>query len=211
MLVASDSKSRVLAVLSPEKGAGVSALCRMLAETYGRSGMATLLVDLTRPTGSGIGADWVPGEGAPGFISSNPCGYDELTAHPTRATRAQFNNVDRLRRMFSEVLTAYDAIVVDLPAVLDQSDDVINPIAAARASDAVIMMCVTGETSQQQIRKAKATLEAAGVQIGGTVLNDRNRPLLGAEIGSVLRRVGFVPGVKWLARLAETSEFLNPR
>lgn len=212
LLVAGDSKARVISVLSPDRGAGVSTLCGMIAETSARSGASTMLVDLTQPIGSGKSGDWAPGDDVSSFIKATPRGYDSLPSYPSRVTRPQFNNIEKLRKTFAEGLASYDLIVVDLSAVLDQRDTIINPVAAARASDAVIMVCVTGETTQERVRKTLSLMDAAGVQIGGTVLNDRSSPPLGVDMATSLRGLQrFFRGASRLAEIAETNDFLNSR
>ena len=213
LLVVTDKNARVLSVLGPDRGVGVTLLCQQIAESSSRSGAKTLLIDLTRPAVPGGQPGWVPGKDASEFIGTMPGGYSTLVANPSPATRSLFNNVESLRRTIEQVLPPYDALIIDLPPVLDQRDDEINPIAAARASDAVIMVCVAGRSIEPRVRKAISTLEAAGVQLGGTVLNDRHNPPLGMDVAASLRRKyrRFLPGSAWLARLAESSDFLNAR
>ncbi len=192
MLAAADSKARVLGVLSPDRGSGVSTLCRMVAESFACSGVKTLLVDLTQTVvASREGCDWwdwVPGKNVAQIVKLDPGGYEILAARPTNITRALFNNVDTLRQIFNNELSEYKAIVVDLPAVLHQREDHINPVAAARACDAVIMMCVTGRTTKQNVNLTVRELGSAGVQLGGTVLNDFHSPPPRTEKASKVTR-----------------------
>ena len=172
MLAAVDGKTRVVGIISPQSASGVSTLCQMVAECYSRSGQQTLLADFTLPVITGNQRAWVPGENPLEETRADPRGYDTFSVQATVATRSQYNSVDKLRHFFNEDLSGYKAIIVDLPAILERREDSINPLAAARACDVVIMVCMTGRIKQQQVKLALAELALAGVQIGGTVLND---------------------------------------
>ncbi len=212
MLAAIDSKARVLGVLSPDSGSGVSTLCRMLAESRSSSGAKTLLINLTQYSDD-TDDDWTPASGATQLVQLDAAGYDVLTARPTRATRAAFNNVQSLRELVNDELASYEAVFVDLPPVLDQSSNQINPLAAARACDAVVMVCMPGRTTHHRIKRTMEMMEAVGVQLGGTVLNDLRNPTLGSELAGAARRLGrILPGLgASLERNALASSFLNSR
>jgi Mrp family chromosome partitioning ATPase len=214
MLAAVDGKARVLGVVSPDAGAGVSTLCRMLAESHSRSGSKTLLIDLAQPLDtSEKDESWAPGDGAKQLIRPAPGGYDVLAARPTTSTRPMFNNIDVLRRMFTDELEAYQAIVVDLPPVLGQDEATVNPLAAARACDAIVLVCMTGKLTQPRLQLTMSSLAAAGVKVGGTVLNDLHNPTLGSELAGQARRLsGLAPRLSaWLERRLRSSEFLNSK
>lgn len=174
MLATAESKARLLGVLSPNSGAGVSTLCRMVAGGFASAGMRTLLVDLTKNAveTDEQGPVWRSDLTATALVETVPAGYDLIQAPPTPQSRALFNNIDTLRRMFAEDLSDYKMIIIDLSAVLDPREDLINPVSVARACDAVIMVCVTGRTTQEDVRRTVSALESAGVQLAGTVLND---------------------------------------
>jgi Mrp family chromosome partitioning ATPase len=214
MLAAVDSKVRVLGVLSPEAGAGVSTACRMLAESHCRSGAKTLLVDLTQTVQQAeTDGAWAPGDGAAQLIQVQASGVDLLAVRPTAETRPAFNNVDVMRRMFKDELAAYEAIIVDLPPVLNRREDLINPLAAARACDAVIMVCMIGLIKQHEVEETLSVLRTAGVQLGGTVLNDMRNPTLGAEMAAAARRIARLSPklAAWLQKKLLASSFLNHR
>lgn len=172
MFAAVEGKTRVLGIISPQAGSGVSTLCKMVAGCYARSGVKTLLADFTLPVMTGNRSVWVPGDDPRDEMRADSGGYDNFAAQATLVTRSQFNCVDNLRHLFNDDLAAYKAIVVDLPAILDNRDVSINPLAAARACDAVIMVCMTGRIKQTQVKMGLAELALAGVQIGGTIMND---------------------------------------
>lgn len=177
MLAALDSKTRVIGITSPDRGAGVSSLCRMVAESFAQSGAKTLLVDLSQQTDTAINARpaWMPGGGATDFIQRDPRGYEIIASPPTTATRPLFNNVETLRRAFVDELSMYRTVVVDLPAIMEDVSGQINPVAVSRACDAVILVCVAGRTRRDRIAATVSTLAMAGVQLGGTVLNDMDQ------------------------------------
>lgn len=178
MLAATDSKTRVLGILSPDQGAGVSVLCRMVATCFARAGIKALLIDLSSygdPSETARQA-WEPGLIPADAIQAEPGGFDMLVAPGLIDARPVFNNVEALRAMFADQLAGYKAIIVDLPPVLGQRADLVNPIAVARACDAVIMVCLAGATSQRRIKTALTALGTAGVEISGTIINDLHNP-----------------------------------
>lgn len=217
MLAITDSKARIVGILSPDQLTKTSPLSAQLAECYAKSGVHTLLIELAEngaaddDDGSG---NWAPGDELSNYIVDCTAGFDRLAARPSETTRPLFNNLDKLRRMMKSDLSAYDTIVVDLGAVLHAGQDSTpNPVAVARACDAVIMLCTTGETKHSDVRNAVTALGTAGVQIGGAVLDDHHSPTLGVEIANSLRRLAArLPiGASWLASLAQRSTFLNTR
>lgn len=212
MLSAIDNKARVVGIVSPEAHSGAATICRMLATCHASAGSKALLVDLTTDVTAGMPA-WTPGPEAAGAVEAHPDGYATLTARASPVTRSLFNKVDSLRLMFDDSLAAYDAIVVDLPPLLDTPRDKINPLAAARACDAVIMVCLTDHLTQQRLEAATTMLSAAGVNLAGVVLDDHLSPPLGAAMArDCLRLSRYVPGVgPWLQRKLLGSDFLNTR
>lgn len=215
MLAAVDGDSRVVCFLSAEAGSGVSTFCRMLAKSYAEAGSKALLVDLSRPVAEVSPDDesWAPGDGVLQLIRRDEAGFDILSITPTSKTRQLFNNVEVLRKLFGEQLEGYGSVVVDLPPVLADSDRRLNPLAAARACDAVVMICMPNKVSRGHLSKAVTALNVAGVKLGGTIINDYHNPALGHQLASVARRVAkYSPRLgNWLERRLKDNEFLNSR
>lgn len=216
MLAAVDSKVQVLGIFSPDRGSGVSAVCLMLAECHSRTGTKTLLIDLSQTIEHSDddlseSEAWAPGDGAAQLIQSHKGGFDVLAVRPSSRTRPMFNNVDVLRRMFKDELAAYEAIVVDLPPVLNARENRINPLAAARACDAVVMVCMIGMVTHQRVKATLSMLQTAGIQLGGTLANELHNPTLAYEMSAYIRRfAGIAPRFSaWIERKLMSSQVLN--
>lgn len=177
VLAANHSNIRVLGILAADRGAGVSTLCQQIARTWAQAGHKALLVDLTTqaPAAGTKRAVWRPDKCPSELIEQHRDGYSVIHAPPAES-RGRFNNSDELRKLLVEDLAGFERVVLDLPAVLNSEPEQINPVAVARACDAVILVCVTGRTTQDQIKRTMSALSLAGVQLGGTVLNDVEEP-----------------------------------
>jgi Mrp family chromosome partitioning ATPase len=164
---------RIIGFTSPEPRSGVSTLARSVASVCARSGLRTLLFDMTQPVSVATQPSWFPLEGDPSnFMSRHPLGFDCLTAHPTPATQFAFNNVEDLRQTLAQTLAGYAKIVLDIPALLDLDSNSINPAAAAAACDSTLLVCVKGRVSHDQLGRAVAMSQSAGAKIAGTIVND---------------------------------------
>jgi len=213
MLAAVEGKIRLLGITSPVSGSGTSTVARGVAEAYARSGHKALLLDLT----ANVRRDarpprWVPGgQSAAAAVDVEPTGLAVLTADATLATKALFNNVDFLQQTLGTELSGYTAVVMDLPAVREDEDNRLNPLAAARVADAVLMVCLTGQIDRTQLGNAVETLKMAGANLAGVVLNDYFGTTFGDEVAEHLDgRSLLVPGLsRKLAKMARSSRFLT--
>lgn len=215
MLSAVEGKIRLLGVTAPVSGSGVSTVARGVAEAFARSGHKTLLLDLSTDIRTDSRAPaWVPGgHSASAAIRAEPSGLATLTADTTTATRALFNNVEFLQQMLDAELASYSAIVLDLPAVREDEDKRLNPLAAARVADAVLLVCLTGQIDRGQLSDAVETLKMAGANTAGVVLNDYFGTSFGDEIADRIEaKRRLLPGLAGrLAGKFRESRFLNER
>ncbi|MBS0243857.1 MAG: hypothetical protein JSS20_16915 [Proteobacteria bacterium] len=210
LLSTAEAKARVVSIISPAANSGVSTLSAHVADASFRSGMKTLLANFSAPVSSDSGPGWSPAEAPAHVIKSND-GYDLLRIRTCPESRGKFNNITALQSLFNESLKAYDRIIVDLPPILHTGPDYINPLATARASDSVLMVCVTARTKQSQITEAVSVLDTAGVNLGGIVVNDVANAPLGQRIAGSARKLARWSEwlSAWLERKASKSEFLN--
>ena len=216
MLSAVESRIRVLGFTSPAPGSGVTSIARSVADAFAQAGTKTLLLDLTAPVRSDNRAPkWSPG--APGSADATrlePNGLAILTADANSTTRALFNNIELLQRTLQRDLASYSAIIVDLPAVAEEDPQRLNPIAAARACDSVLMVCLSGHVDRAELKDATEALRPAGVNLSGLVLNDYYATTLGEELAdATYNSVGRIfPGVAdRIASRAMRSSFFGDR
>jgi hypothetical protein len=79
---------------------------------------------------------------------------------------------------FEAALKTFHAIVVNLP-VSDNNSDRPSPsmLAVGAACSSVLLACVTGRTTRQEIQQYLASCKISGTNIGGILLNDSRLPL----------------------------------
>ncbi len=149
--------------------------------------------------------------GLPPAPTDWPEGLDRITANPTGALRATFNNVDQMRKLFQEELAAYRAVIVDLPAILGDHKNRINPLATAAACDGVYVLCMAGVVDRDTLGTSVKLLRQSSVNVLGVVVNDAVNPSLGFEMAREARRLQRIaPSIsRWLERKALAARFLN--
>jgi protein-tyrosine kinase len=66
---------------------------------------------------------------------------------------------------------AYDVILVDTAAVFPTNRRMIDPVVLSNASDAVILVVLSGVTPRQQVMRVRVMLEGSGSGVAGVVVN----------------------------------------
>lgn len=213
LLSAREKDWRVIGFTGLDDQLAISAVSVMVAETSARSGVPTLLIDLSEPAVEKIdGFSWAPGDTGIGQgIEADDRGFDRLFVRPTSDSRFRFNNVKALTETFDEELTRYERIVIDLPEVLRPNVDQVNPAASAAACDAVYMVCFANGVDRDAAYSSTALLKSAGALIGGIVMNETERVSTGEGIAiSAMRCLAFAPRLaNWVASRARASRLLN--
>lgn len=111
----------------------------------------------------------------------------------------------------AEEFVQYDAVVIDIPAVPSIDATCLNGAAAAAACDGVLLVCLSGELSREELNASLDALANTEAKLLGTVLNDMKYPTLGAELArEALRFRRYLPRFsRWLERKALASVLLN--
>ena len=207
---------RIIGITSPQENSGVSMLSAILAESFALSHIKSLLVDVSNikdadgANGSANEKDWVPIVNDPSdFIRHDKLGFDRLTSHPNTQNRFIFNNIDQIRHILDDSLGDYGAIIIDMPAILSNIPDGINPVSCAAACDAVYLLSLTGQTTSSALGESKERLDAARAPLQGVILNDRDYVSTGASMAQLLRRMRFIPGMKSMADKVEKAALLR--
>ena len=214
MLSTIENKIRVLAITSPFRGAGVTTVASGLAAVFAQSGRKTLLVDLSGAAPAGGAAPmWVPGKPVPpDSIVSGHDGLAVLAVSPGAATRPLFNNVELLQAAFQRDFFGYASIIIDLPALDNTEAGSLNPVAIARAADAVFLVAPTGFTARDDLAAATQKLRQVGAPVSGVIMNDQYCATLGDQIAAMsqkrLARI-FPRLARWITSKAHASTYLN--
>lgn len=186
---ATTNGARVLGLTSPAGSAGVTSFGRAVAETLARSGADVLYVDLAAPlrrTGAVSAraantSHWKEpvNDRAGGFQVIAPANFD---------ARFYCNNVRWLRGEFVRMLRTYSNIVVDIAPLLGDDAERVNALAAATACDAVVMMCLRAQLTEHEVVRAVQMMSSTGINMIGTVLNERDYDPPGDEASALVRR-----------------------
>jgi Mrp family chromosome partitioning ATPase len=81
--------------------------------------------------------------------------------------------IDELRSRLAELLEHFDYVLIDAPGAGGSGD----AAALGQAAGAAILVVEANRTRRLTARKAKETLESAGVELIGTVLHNRLFPI----------------------------------
>lgn len=82
-------------------------------------------------------------------------------------------NSDRLQSRLLELKSEYSFVLIDTPSVNSFADSAV----LGRMADGVVLVLEANATRRDSARKAKESLESAGVQVLGVVLNKRTYPI----------------------------------
>ena len=184
VIAARGANLRVVGITSPYWESGVSTLARQVAEYYGRSGIRTLLVDLTAPVSETTSFPrWTPGQpGALKLIKTLTAGYDRLTCLPTSEMRFLFNNTELLRRTLDTELDQYTAVIVDLPPLQEKQSDLLSGLATAAICATLPIVRTFDRSTRDELKTASDMLKTARIRLLGIVLNDGVSPTLAKSL-----------------------------
>lgn len=87
--------------------------------------------------------------------------------------RGVFLPVEELKNRLTQLRSVFEYLLIDAPGVRVSRDGEL----VALAADAAVLVVEANETRRTRAAKAKESLEAAGVRILGTVLNNRSFPI----------------------------------
>ncbi len=199
---------RVLGVVGCGPGEAQHLLARALAERSARSGVPTLLLDLSLPVGPVTDRiRWAPGDERVGeSIQRDPRGFERLTAVACPTTVMRFRNLGGLKHLLEQELAHYQAIVIDAGSLLGTDEAAIPAATIAQACETIVMATIPGAMRRDQFEAAVATLGAAASRMVGLVLDDAGNPTVGEELCRLAARLErYLPAVsrkltRWLSQ-----------
>lgn len=209
------SGARVVAVVTPHTDVATPNITRMLAESFVASGTRTLLIDATCELDDTVQSGaWLPGEPIrPSHIqpASTTCPLDTFRLAATPATRALFNNPERIETSLRDDLADYGIIIMQLAPILEIGETHINAISLARAADAVFLVCTAEKTTNQEAQNATAALQSAGVKLEGCILDNSHTLPPGPEMAGIVEKYFPLPRSmrKRLATFLRSSAYFN--
>ncbi len=174
-----DQPPRVLMVSSSVAGEGKTTVAVNLAIALSEAGQRVAIVeaDLRRPRVTsylglvaGVGLTQVLTGQADLDDVQQPFGDGRLTvigAGPAAPNPAQLLASASMASLLAKLRTGYDYVIVDAPPLLPVADST----GLALLTDGVLLVVRHGNTTQDQLKQTRATLERVGAKTFGTVLN----------------------------------------
>ncbi|MDX2103047.1 MAG: hypothetical protein SF002_10955 [Alphaproteobacteria bacterium] len=209
-----------LAVTAASRGDGVTSLALALARRSAATGRRTLLVDLawhapavaarTGLVPSAWGADAVADASTvPAVWWSN---HDfGVLAHSTDPAALGLRDPAMLRRALAAWQQVAERVVIDCSPVLTRNAANMPAEAVAAAAAGTILVVKAGTTRTVALEQAVARLTDRGASLLGIVYDDRECPLLAAELERETRRLDRVlpHPMAWLRRVIRASTLLR--
>jgi non-specific protein-tyrosine kinase len=169
-----------LAVSSPASGDGKSTVAANLAVTLSQAGFVTALIDadLRRPEQHKIFQ--VRNDRGLSTVLSRPdvqwhqtvieTGLTNLVlvpSGPVPPNAADLLSLKRLGEVLTDMKRLFDIVIIDTPPILPVSD----ALAVASHVDGMVLVCRSGRTRIDALRRATSTLQRGAVRIVGVVVN----------------------------------------
>ena len=169
-----NKQARIVGLSSPTYNECVSQLAIQLANSLHYSGLKTLLVDFSNPVEEvDTGQCWYPGDEAVlPTISISRSGLETFSVRPLMRYRHRFNNVDMLRESFSHDFSNYEVIIVELPVMLQSTDQYLNPLNLASICDGVFIVCEFEAELRMNLQETGLSLQSANINTLGIVMSN---------------------------------------
>lgn len=171
-IAVANKNCRLLGFASVHPGAGVSLICRRVANTMAVNGMKTLLVSFSElSTNASAVIHDKQDKLSPANLRRNVIpskhGYDLLPLSGSEGL-----NVVLLRNTFEADFADYSRIIFDLPPISHVAADGLSTVAVSVICDRVILVCLIGTDRRSEIAEAVSLLRAAGATVSGLVANE---------------------------------------
>lgn len=183
-----DKPLRRIVVTSPGPGDGKSTTAANLAVVFAQGGKKVILVDadLRRPqqhrvfqrsASYGLSTALVDtATPVANFLQPTEVpGLRVLTSGPIPPNPAELLGSQRMSHLMETLSREADLVIIDSPPVLSVADASI----LANAADGVLLIADAGRTRREMARRAKESLERAGANLFGIVLNRMTKQTAG--------------------------------
>jgi Mrp family chromosome partitioning ATPase len=170
--------ARVVGLIGVEAGDGVTTLAAALARRCALTHMRAILVDVSGAHDREHGT-------AHKRISED--GYEILTIHPNTGELYRLRTQEFLRKLFSQTLGDYDAVIVKCAPAIARPNDTVPGYITAACLDTSILACMGGRTTRIAVDQARRVL--ADVPLRGLIINGRDQPTLGEELAREAMRL----------------------
>lgn len=83
-----------------------------------------------------------------------------------------------LSEIIKQARNAYDCIFIDTSSIFPTNRRMMDPVDISKTADAVALVVLANVTPRQQAKRARTTLETAGANILGVIVNQWQNPLV---------------------------------
>ena len=109
---------------------------------------------------------------------------DNLDILPSTAIHSKTNNGNPFEdentivaAMIEQARNFYDLIFIDTSKIFPTNRRMMDPVSISKITDGVVLVVLANATSRQEAKKARTTLETAGANILGVIVNQWQNPL----------------------------------
>jgi len=212
-------ESHCMALTSASPDEGVTTLLLALARRHVMAGRSTLVVDLNLLNAGLSSCFEVQKTHWEGFWMAEtevalPDGLDGLAVLPPPSDLNQLIKLrepDVLERAIQEWKQRYDVVLIDTPPLNNLNAGTISSPRICSACDSVVLVVLAGETTDSMVEVSVKKLMEADARLLGTVINDRDNPILKQELLRELDRLErYLPRMtEWLRDKVTTSKMLS--
>lgn len=210
---------RSVAVTSANAGEGTTSLALALAQRCLLAGKSTLVVDLNlyHPTLKSM-LDIEENSQQTLLNSPQLIGSDSqeivvtgITVPTQREVMMKLRQTGVLEQCIAELSNQYDCVIFDTTPINRINANNIPAERVAAACDGTLLTVLAGKTTEAMVSSAIQRLHAAGGQLLGCIINDRDNPLLKDEL---LRQTERLPAKfqrikNWLQKQIRNNRLLS--
>lgn len=172
--------ARVVGIAAGWSGVGTTATSYQLATAYARFGKKVLVVDASECDGARPDdkkREEQGGTGERSLVERSTETRPGIRYVAVGTASSAQSGVKGLRDHLRSAADEGYAVIVDLPPVLGGEPGALASFAErGGACDIVMLVCMSGEMTQKELKRCVTTCEVAGVKLGGLILNDWKLP-----------------------------------
>ncbi len=176
----SSEGAKVILITSSHVSEGKSSISANLATVFAMQNKKTVLVDADMRRGvqhKNFGVENT--NGLSNYLANMNCQEEKLvkkteipnlfviTSGPVPPNPAELISLSKMKELIDKLKSEYDVVIIDGAPVLPVTDSVI----LSSIVDRVVIVVSAGETHKEELKSVKQTLDSAGANIAGVVLN----------------------------------------
>lgn len=181
MFLFASSESKIMTITSPVSSEGKSTTAINTAVAFSQLGEKTLVLDadMRKPTVHkklGVKNDVGLSNLLAGFVETDECithiyeNLDVITAGRTPPNPAELLGSERFKEILDELSKKYKYILIDTPPV----NIVLDALVVSKHTSGILLVVRDKFTQNEAIRYALSTIEFAGANVLGAIMNGAN-------------------------------------